>query len=139
MELSALAACAQQGPAQGGGPVFFDDFERDGVGPDWTRQYGRWTILDAALYAVGPAVITSKTPLPRNVRVEYDCLSREPCDMTLLLCKGPGSNHTDGYFFGFGSENSSVNRIIRLRQECLNQHWFLSVADAQESVEAWRR
>jgi putative transposase len=27
----------------------------------------------------------------------------------------------------------------RFRQECLNGHWFLSVADAQERVEQWRR
>jgi len=26
----------------------------------------------------------------------------------------------------------------RLRQECLNQHWFLSVDDAREKIEAWR-
>lgn len=26
----------------------------------------------------------------------------------------------------------------RFRQECLNEHWFLSVADAQEQVDAWR-
>ena len=26
----------------------------------------------------------------------------------------------------------------RFRQECLNEHWFLSVADAQEKVETWR-
>ena len=26
----------------------------------------------------------------------------------------------------------------RFRQECLNEHWFLSVADAQVRVEAWR-
>lgn len=27
----------------------------------------------------------------------------------------------------------------RFRQECLNEHWFLSLADAQEKVESWRR
>jgi len=27
----------------------------------------------------------------------------------------------------------------RLRQECLNQHWFLSLADARSKIEAWRR
>jgi len=27
----------------------------------------------------------------------------------------------------------------RFRQECLNEHWFLSVADAQEKIEAWRK
>lgn len=26
----------------------------------------------------------------------------------------------------------------RFRQECLNGHWFLSGADAQEKIEAWR-
>ena len=26
----------------------------------------------------------------------------------------------------------------RFRQECLNEHWFLSVADAQDKIEAWR-
>lgn len=26
----------------------------------------------------------------------------------------------------------------RLRDECLNQHWFLSLADAQRTIEAWR-
>ncbi|WP_236688080.1 integrase core domain-containing protein, partial [Xanthomonas vesicatoria] len=27
----------------------------------------------------------------------------------------------------------------RLRQECLNEHWFLSLADARSKIEAWRR
>lgn len=26
----------------------------------------------------------------------------------------------------------------RLRQECLNQHWFLSLPDARRTIEAWR-
>ncbi len=27
----------------------------------------------------------------------------------------------------------------RVRQECLNENWFLSLADAREKVEAWRQ
>lgn len=27
----------------------------------------------------------------------------------------------------------------RLRQECLNEHWFLSFADAEHKIQAWRR
>jgi putative transposase len=27
----------------------------------------------------------------------------------------------------------------RLRAECLNAHWFLTLADAREKLEAWRR
>lgn len=26
----------------------------------------------------------------------------------------------------------------KFRQECLNQHWFLTLEDAQEQVDAWR-
>ena len=26
----------------------------------------------------------------------------------------------------------------RLRDECLNSHWFLSLADAQAKIETWR-
>jgi putative transposase len=29
--------------------------------------------------------------------------------------------------------------VGRLRDECLNKHWFTSVADARRTVEAWRR
>jgi transposase InsO family protein len=26
----------------------------------------------------------------------------------------------------------------RLRQECLNEHWFMSLQDARNKIEAWR-
>jgi transposase InsO family protein len=28
---------------------------------------------------------------------------------------------------------------VRLRQECLNEHWFMSLADAKSKIEAWRQ
>jgi putative transposase len=34
-------------------------------------------------------------------------------------------------------ESESFNG--RLRDECLNAHWFLSLADARAKIEAWRR
>ena len=27
----------------------------------------------------------------------------------------------------------------RLREECLNQHWFTSLEDAKQTIEGWRR
>jgi putative transposase len=35
--------------------------------------------------------------------------------------------------------DNAVNEAFnsRFRQECLDEHWFLSVAGAQEKVEAW--
>jgi len=42
----------------------------------------------------------------------------------------PGKPMGNGLIEGFSS---------RFRQECLNEYWFLSVADAQQKIEAWRQ
>ena len=43
----------------------------------------------------------------------------------------PGQSHTDNAFIeAFNS---------KLRSECLNAHWFLSLQYACEKLEAWRR
>jgi putative transposase len=40
---------------------------------------------------------------------------------------------------GKPTDNATIESFnSRLRQECLNEHWFLSVADAQEKLDAWR-
>jgi len=41
----------------------------------------------------------------------------------------PGKPQQNGYIESFNS---------RLRDECLNEHWFLSLADARRIVEEWR-
>ncbi|MBO9680216.1 MAG: IS3 family transposase [Acidovorax sp.] len=41
---------------------------------------------------------------------------------------------------GKPTDNAAVESFNgRLRQECLNAHWFLSLADAQAKIEAWRQ
>ncbi len=41
---------------------------------------------------------------------------------------------------GTPTDNALVESFNgRLRQECLNEHWFLSLADAQSKIEGWRR
>jgi putative transposase len=41
---------------------------------------------------------------------------------------------------GKPTDNAMVERFNgRLREECLNEHWFLSLADAERKIEAWRR
>lgn len=41
---------------------------------------------------------------------------------------------------GKPTDNASVESFNgRLRDECLNAHWFLSLADARTKIEAWRR
>jgi putative transposase len=40
---------------------------------------------------------------------------------------------------GKPTDNAFVEFRGRLRDECLNAHWFLSLADARAKIEAWRR
>jgi len=41
---------------------------------------------------------------------------------------------------GKPSDNAFIEAFnSRFRQECLNQHWFLSLADARTKIEAWRK
>ncbi len=41
---------------------------------------------------------------------------------------------------GTPTDNALVESFNgRLRQECLNEHWFLSLADARSKIEQWRR
>ena len=40
---------------------------------------------------------------------------------------------------GKPTDNATIESFnARFRQECLNEHWFLSLADAREKIEAWR-
>ncbi len=41
----------------------------------------------------------------------------------------PGKPSENGYQESFHG---------KLRDECLNEHWFISLADAREKIEAWR-
>ena len=40
---------------------------------------------------------------------------------------------------GKPTDNAMVESFNgRLRQECLNEHWFMSLQDAQDNIDAWR-
>ena len=40
---------------------------------------------------------------------------------------------------GKPTDNAMVESFNgRLRKECLNEHWFMSLRDAQDKIEAWR-
>ena len=50
-------------------------------------------------------------------------------DVTLDFSR-PGKPTDNGFIEAFNS---------KLRSECLNAHWFMSLADASEKLEDWRR
>ncbi|OWU70633.1 integrase core domain-containing protein, partial [Phaeobacter sp. 22II1-1F12B] len=50
-------------------------------------------------------------------------------DVTLDFLR-PGKPTDNGFIAAFNS---------KLRSECLNAHWFMSLVDAREKLEAWHR
>ena len=81
--------------------------------------------------------ICSKVGYPKTIRVDNgsECISR---DLDLWACarhvtldfSRPGKPTGNGFIEAFNST---------LRSECLNAHWFMSLADAAEKLEDWRR
>lgn len=74
---------------------------------------------------------------PKTIRVDNgsEFISRDldlwayANDVTLDFSR-PGKPTDNGYIEAFNS---------KLRAECLNAHWFLTLADSREKLEDWRR
>ncbi|HBZ44076.1 MAG TPA: IS3 family transposase, partial [Maritimibacter sp.] len=74
---------------------------------------------------------------PKTIRVDNgsEFISRDldlwayANDVTLDFSR-PGKPTDNGFIEAFNS---------KLRAECLNAHWFMSLADAREKLEHWRR
>lgn len=53
--------------------------------------------------------------------------------------------YTHGVILDFSRPGKPTDNAIieafngRLRAECLNAHWFMTLSDAKEKLEAWRR
>ena len=74
--------------------------------------------------------------LPRTIRVDNgpEFTSRRLDQWAYLNgveldCSRPGKPTDNAFIEAFNE---------RFRQECLNENWFLSLADAEEKVESWR-
>lgn len=74
---------------------------------------------------------------PRTIRVDYglEFISKDVdpwayWNHVRLDIFRPGKPTDNAYIESFNG---------RFRQECLNERWFLSLEDAREKVEAWRR
>jgi len=94
-----------------------DQFDRDSLGPDWAVLNGEFkTVYDApngigTLYAKGEALLLRR--FPGDVRVEMEASSKEPGDLSIILAANE-RGLAGGYFLGFGSENNTISKILRL-------------------------
>lgn len=81
--------------------------------------------------------ICRKTGYPKTIRVDNgsEFISRDldlwayANNVTLDFSR-PGKPTDNGFIEAFNS---------KLRSECLNAHWFLTLADSREKLETWRR
>ncbi len=81
--------------------------------------------------------VCAQTGYPKTIRVDQgsEFVSRD-LDLwayqkgVVLDFSRPGKPTDNAFIEAFNG---------RLRSECLNAHWFLSLADAREKLEAWRR
>ena len=108
-----------------------DDFTRESPAIEVDRSLGGHRVV-AVLQRV-----TAQRGLPRSIRVD----------------NGPEftSKHLDQWAYlngveldfirpGKPTENALIESFNgRLRQECLNENWFLSLKDARDKIEAWRQ
>ena len=108
--------------------IFSDSFDRKELGKDWHLYRGKASVRNGALFVEGPAGVSVKPPgdtakLGRNLRVEYDAVSEDPGDLSLLLnvCIGGDANDqhcvSTGYFFGVGTEGNKFCKILAFGKE----------------------
>ncbi len=81
--------------------------------------------------------VTRENGFPKRIKVDNG-----PEFISKDLDRWAYWNHVELDFSrpGKPSDNALIEAFnSRFRQECLNQHWFLSLEDARTKIEAWRR
>lgn len=80
--------------------------------------------------------LSAERGAPRRIQVDNG-----PGFVSKVLDRWAYERHVELAFSrpGKPTDNAFIEAFNgRLRQECLNQHWFLSLADARSKIEAWR-
>jgi len=97
--------------------TFEDSFDRNDLGPDWVVRDGRFKpVYDAPngigrLHGRGEALLLRK--FPGDVRVEMQASAKQPGDLSITLATNE-QGFADGYFLGFGSNDNSLSKMLRL-------------------------
>ena len=107
-----------------------DNFSRESLSLRVGRSLGAEQVVDELNR------VTAARGVPRSIRVDNGTeFTSRLVDQwaywngVTLDFSRPGRPMDNGHIEAFNG---------RLRAECLNEHWFLSVADAQDRIEQWR-
>jgi putative transposase len=126
------------------------DFVSDAL--SWGRSIRLFAVLDVCTREALAIEVDTSLPGARVVRVLDQLTSERGVPHELMLDNGPEltGRALDQWAYEQGLrlhfiepgkpvQNAVIESFIgRLRDECLNQHWFVSLADARRIVEAWR-
>jgi hypothetical protein len=92
--------------------VFRDDFDRASLGGMWRIVDGAWEIEQGRLVSPGVGLIAYNRPIKAPFRLEYDARSNNPGDLSAVWMRGD-EGWAGGYFFGFGSDDNSRNKLLK--------------------------
>lgn len=126
------------------------DFVSDALA--WGRRIRLLTVLDTFKREALAIEVDTSLPGERAVQVLARVVGERGAPHQLVLDNGPEltSRVLDQWVYttdielhfitpGKPVENAFVESFNgRLRDECLNEHWLLSLADARQLVDAWR-
>ena len=127
------------------------DFVSDALA--WGRRIRLFTVVDVFTREVLAIEVDTSLPGGRVVRVLERLAVQRGAPDEIVLDNGPelSGKAVDQWAYERGVrlrfiepgkpvQNAFVESFHgRLRDECLDRHWFLDLADARRTVEAWRR
>jgi len=105
---------------------FSDNFNRstlhaaqiDGEPPNWQIHGGNWHIDGGVLHGDSDAIILLLWRFPGDQRLEFDAMAEDNvCDLSAILGTGEQASPNDGYFFGFGSVNNTLSKLLAKGRE----------------------
>jgi putative transposase len=128
------------------------DFVRDTLG-NVGRAFRAFTLVDDFTRECPVIEVDHSLPAGRVIAVLDRLADTRGLPRAIVLDNGPEFRsraldewaHTHGVALQFIDPGKPVQNAYiesfngRLRDECLNQHWFLTLADARYTIEAYRR
>lgn len=126
------------------------DFMSDALG--WGRRIRVLSVLDTCTREALAIEVNTSLSSATIVRVLEQIITERGQPTEIVMDNGPEltSRRLDQWAYGrniqlrFIDPGKPVQNAVmesfngRLRDECLNQHWFTSLADARHLIEAWR-
>ncbi len=126
--LGLLAAGCTRHPTPPAGP-FQDDFDRAELGPNWhSHNPGAYRIIDGELdiKLAHNQPLWLARPIPRDVRIDFDCTPLDPAVDMKVEVFGDGERHesaadiardaqytASGYVFIFGGWHNQLSTLVR--------------------------